>query len=87
MCEIFFEPYICSSRMCPVGPLCYRRAVLKCIRISILCLRGLGEGSDEDIYVWGNLVMTIYLRLGYLNILIDFLISFCSNYAYGVLDS
>ena len=52
--------------MFPVGPICYRRAVLKLIRISILCLRGLGEGEgeSEDIYVWGNLVLTFCLRLG-----------------------
>ena len=31
--------------MCPVGPIYYRRAVLKLICISILCLRGLGRGQ------------------------------------------
>ena len=73
--------------MCPVGRICYRRAVLKLICISILCLRGLGEGLGEDMYERGNLVLTICLRLGYLNLLIDFLISFCSNYVYRVLNS
>ena len=72
--------------MCPVRPIYYRRAVLKLIRISILCLRGLGEGSGDDIYVYHNLVLTICLRLGYLKILIDFLISFCSKYVYRVLS-
>ena len=74
--------------MCPVGlSVAGEQNFLKLIRISILCLRGLGEGSGEDIYVWGNLVLTICLRLGYLNILIDILVSFCSNHVYRVLDS
>ena len=70
--------------MCPVElSVAGEQNFLKLIRISILCLRGLGEGSGEDIYVWGNLVLTICLRSGYLNILV----SFCSNYVYRVLDS